>query len=1506
VNNPAETESGKHRNRLVYRLARFGIQFLVFLAFVALSAVLLRPLQQMMRSRMTEMRDELLSRAERYLDRRIEYGSLAPSLFGALDIRNIRIYAAGAEPVVTIERFRIAYRFWDLARGRILESIRSIHIDRPAIVLDLKRDTDLPGRFVPDGGSSGFDFRSEAMRNIAALIPENLLIRVRGGEFRIFAAGGSVRVEGLNFETRSGAGAFFFSGKWSARAELAGLLNRNLGAAMSGRIDGELSRDLNTGRMQLQIPVFSGDFFVLRPMTVNLSLTEHNLEILKINDRLPVDFSLNYDFETRRVSASFRAEDFSPRDMVSFTGSWRKHNPYLGVRSTGYAVIGHNSRGDAFYELDLSGSLDALALGGSTLGGSVHGDGASPGRFAFAVAGRGGRRSFEFSRCVVQLPRGELSYSGGLALDPLMPNGVFHVQDFSLGGDGGLTGDFVISSTGRTVEFFGESVSLGAVEFTALDGALVRENRGLSFSLSALRFRNIESYEDVQLSSLSLEGTFDQESRRLQGSLALDSFSVSDIVNSVRSLFSPASVPDPLRRIAGNVSITTEIFVSADSDHILYNAPRLVAVYAGNRTIYTLVSVSGTDRRFELSQGRVVWTGGSAETTGYADFSNPNDVAFSFQVSYRDMFYFLDGDYLDRRSLSVRGSYGLQAYVSATEYGGYSGYVEAASFPVPVAGQAMRLSFLVSLRYDDPQYWSVTVDHFDIQDMLTPVSSMSSLGISGEINEGGLVFPRVVFDDGQGPLNGRVIASWGEGFSRPSGELVIRNQGRAEIAQIRASYNGDTANINFSGTAVQLGRFLRNSYNTVFTGNGNIRWQSWDAYSAAINLDGLSAKLGDNTLAVAGSMAINQDEIALQGLRVEYNALELSFDQLSVDRRNSYASAAAQIRGSFMGRGLDMVFNTDLDFAPIDSWFNLPRALDVVSGALFVQNVRWEDIRSRQPLSFVFSRNLGQMSLLGGPEDMLRMQIAGDGAFYASLTNPAPFRGSVVGVITGKTIDVRTTNLYVDLGSLWKFIPKKEIINVPGGIADVSVEIRGSLVDPEFFGTVRVHGLRLSVPRFLRSDIEPVSATVTLEGNEMRFGPIPARAGGGAGTASGWFRFDRWAPTVFNIDIRVPDETPIPFGVDIVSIQADGDASGSLVLDMEDLVLRVNGDLTGNNTEINLDARQFSWQALELGEPVADSTIPVVADLRLATGPKVEFVYPSRDFPVVRANAEAGTVMRITSDRRTGRFTVEGDVAIRNGQIFYFQRSFYIKEGILSFNETNEQFDPRISARAETRDRTDEGPVAIAMIVDNSSLRSFTPRLESNPPLSQFEILSLLGQNVSGTPSEDPNESIRSMVLASGDFLTQFYAYRRVERLVRDFIHTDMFSIRTQVLQNIVIQSTGLRDPVDRNAGLGNYFDNTTVFLGKYFGPDVFGQAMLSFRYDENRTTFGDISRGSLTLGGGMSLEADLGVELHNPLFDIQVNFAPRRLENMFVDDLSFTLLWKRSIRNLSDLWKEP
>jgi hypothetical protein len=88
--------------------------------------------------------------------------------------------------------------------------------------------------------------------------------------------------------------------------------------------------------------------------------------------------------------------------------------------------------------------------------------------------------------------------------------------------------------------------------------------------------------------------------------------------------------------------------------------------------------------------------------------------------------------------------------------------------------------------------------------------------------------------------------------------------------------------------------------------------------------------------------------------------------------------------------------------------------------------------------------------------------------------------------------------------------------------------------------------------------------------------------------------------------------------------------------------------------------------------------------------------------------------------------------------------------------------------------------------------------------------------------------------------------------------------------------------PVDRNATVGNYFDNTTVFGGKYLGQDVFLQGMLSMRYDANKI-------------GGLTIEPDFGLALQSPLFGIRWNFVPTHRENWYVNDNSITLDFKWS-----------
>jgi len=198
------------------------------------------------------------------------------------------------------------------------------------------------------------------------------------------------------------------------------------------------------------------------------------------------------------------------------------------------------------------------------------------------------------------------------------------------------------------------------------------------------------------------------------------------------------------------------------------------------------------------------------------------------------------------------------------------------------------------------------------------------------------------------------------------------------------------------------------------------------------------------------------------------------------------------------------------------------------------------------------------------------------------------------------------------------------------------------------------------------------------------------------------------------------------------------------------------------------------------------------------------------------------------------------------------------------------------------------------MIVENQPLFSFEPRFEASPSLSQLEIYSLLGQNVNRSQDlENPELAQRflltsttdivTQIMATSDVFAQFVFLRRFERQVRDALGLDMFSVRTRFINNAVVtgvsgyRQTALEETTSNR--VGNFFDNSTVFVGKYIGQSMFIQGMLTMRYDEESFVF-----------GGLKFEPDIGIEFMSPFVNIRWDFFPYHPENWWVSDISFTL----------------
>ncbi|MDR2053737.1 MAG: translocation/assembly module TamB [Treponema sp.] len=1468
-----------------------AIHFLFFLVLAALSFFVLRPLRRTLEERMVSLRDYIITRGEEFLGLKIEYASIGPSLFGFLDIREIRILEDTGDPLssryplISVSRLRASYSLIGILKGDIPSSIRGIDLDKPQISLNarnMEKYRNIAAKLQGDGKNAG---RADETGGWSGLLPDTVLIRIRRGECAVRLEESSVSLRGLSFDARISDGKIDLKGKWIAGLSLNYLFNRSFALAMAGRLSGEYDLAVHKGDITLNIPSATGEYFTIGAVNFSVLLDKEGLDIKKIPDHSPYDLSLNYVFASGRISGEFRADNFSPREILVLSGSQEDYNRYLSLSITGSASFEMDGGGGFNYRADLSGNM---------------GQNFSPGPLAYAINGSGNEKRVHFNKLFLGFPHGSLGYSGGLEYGPLEPNGTLTVSDFSVSGDGALNGELAVSGSGERINIFSDGFSLGGVFLSALNLEFVRGARELGFGLSALRFRNVESWEDSGLSKISLTGALNYKPRELQASLEFDSYSLTDILEIMRPFTEIPALSAPVSSVIDDTSITTEVFITTDFSQISYNVPRLVIAYQGTRELVALISLSGTDRRFEISEGNIAWAGGGLNITGSTDFSDMDDISFSLRASWQEQTYYLDGFLVNRNSLNVTGSYGFSVYAGIGPFGGYSAYLRVDSLPIAINDQFARFSVSVSMQYDNPDSWYVNLDRFEVTDLATPVSLSSSLRISGIADQEGARFRDIYFNDGRGELRGNADFSW----SRPpetgvpryyTGNIRMETRQSGEYYEVSGAYANGKFDLTVEGEQMQLGRLLKNSLGATVSGEGYLEWASPEDWSATVVIGDLNAQNGDTQMVLSANASITPDEFSISYLHASYGTLEAEFPSLTISRVNTAAQTDARIWGTALGRSMEISFSAGAEFMPIDSWFEIDRALDSFKGLIHVEYARFDALENQEPFEVEFSRSSAGFALSGGPRNMIRAALEDDGGFFVTLSNPSPIRGTVTGALSSRTIDAQAPDLYIDLMSLWRVIPSNEIINCTGGFVNASISIRGPLGDPEFFGSARGNSIRLSVPLYLGAEIGPVPILVTLDGNEMHFGPVNAPCGNGYGEVTGSFLFDRWIPGTLNINIQAGADTPVPFAFDVLGVLAAGNTSGTLNIDLSNQILTVTGDLTGEDTEITLNTQEFA-QAGAVQED-SGAFIPVITDFTIKAGRKVEFLWPNSSAPILRANAAAGTVIRIESDSESGRFSMNGEVSLRSGEIFYIQRSFYIRSGTLSFNENEIQFNPRLTVRAEIRDRTDDGPVTISMIVENEPLMSFEARFESSPPLSQIDILSLLGQGLpTGESQQEEGEAMNLLLSSATDILSQFLGLRRVERAIRDFLGLDMFSFRTQIIPNAVSR---LRNPAGTGNTLGNYFgnylDNTAVFIGKYLGPDMFFQGMLTLRYNDVTDPSEGLYRmnnDGLTLGP-VILEPDIGIELHSPLFDIRWNITPVHPENLFINDTSFSLTWR-------------
>jgi len=338
-------------------------------------------------------------------------------------------------------------------------------------------------------------------------------------------------------------------------------------------------------------------------------------------------------------------------------------------------------------------------------------------------------------------------------------------------------------------------------------------------------------------------------------------------------------------------------------------------------------------------------------------------------------------------------------------------------------------------------------------------------------------------------------------------------------------------------------------------------------------------------------------------------------------------------------------------------------------------------------------------------------------------------------------------------------------------------------------------------------------------------------------------------------------------------VYTDGYATGAVRVRADESGVLVQGKALANACRIAL-------QREEPEPPEGPPGAPLSVELQLDMGRSVEFYWPAMNFPVLRAYARQGEKLDLRLDGDTGAFALLGNVEIRGGEIFYFDRSFYLKEGSIAFEESAAELDPWIKALAEVRERDINNQDITIYLEANNKLSQFSPRFYSVPSRPDVEILDMIGGTILNRFEE--TDFGTAAVMLTSDIIGQFGILSPFERAVRQVLRLDLFSMRTQFLQNVLL---GRIRGQDVDPSLFNPLDNTTLSLGKYLGTDLFLEAQIRFEAVK------DIDR----TAGNVRTEGELNLEWATPFFLLEWTFAPMHPENLFLSDNSIGISWKFS-----------
>ncbi|MDC7233441.1 MAG: translocation/assembly module TamB domain-containing protein [Spirochaetales bacterium] len=1431
-------------------------QLVLLILLVFLAVVSFRSVDQKIEEAAETLRAELIGTLESQYNIRLEYDSMSPSFLSSIQIRNIRVYTQNeTEPVLEIERLKLRHDLSGLLlRGDTV--VRSISVSGLSLDVDDQRD----GPFLQTLSSSG---GGGAVPGLDTIFTQYIRIRNWEASFNSSQFTASGKGDLISLRQQGEYARLTFDGKLNYQSSAAGaqLEYFTLDTALKGTVQ----NDLSAFSLDSDFRTIDTNLAVIASQRLNINYGNDQLRITKIKDTKP--FDLNFTLDDERIKVSLIAEEFSPARLISFKSDLAVINPWLESVMSGSAEFAVE-RNTGFISYDYEGNL------------TVDND-QLPFPVKISLDIKGDDLHINSEKLLISTPAGNANLVGQWVFQNGFPEGQIRLSNVKAGPYQTISGTLLL-------ENIDEYLSLRSRNLQLADGS----SPG---TLKALVYSNEQNYVFSVLSDLNPYNN-NRDRVMLDGSFSMDkgfnirsSFRLSDFQVAGLSPYLSPGLSNTLNTSLNDLLVQSEGSVSFSPGNLIVQLNRFQSFTPDGSRSLSLSGFYG-DRELDVHSLEFIWDNNYLLGSGTADFNN-QAVSIASNWNLNDNKYEINA--LQREGqLSVAGSHGLKIQLAGQGDSRLLGTMILEEAPVRWDGQDYLASLNLRGRYGQDN-WEVFLSDSSFRWMNSTLLQEPELSVTAFMAPGVVNIFSMDYADSFSRLNGEGSFFYDMERRVYNGSLALTEPGTGpdlERYDIFAAYSEGSLSLTTQLENARTERFsvlnMNGRVDSAITIQGTL---DDPVLEASVNAPGL--EMDKNPFALKGDIRLSSRKLELSNLNLQRNNLYLRRGLGVFDLKDgSLVFTASLANNGDEGEESDKLFSLESGFsikADTGMTFNFRNfevpELEDFSGRLRIHPVKWNGLTtfSSKTVDFTRKGSIFESVLLEDPEQFVRYDST-SGRIRGNLKQDFPVAMKMDGFINTEGIDLSLDDMVLSLNMINYVMPKDKaldnryVVFKKGSLMEGALQIGGTLDDPEFYGKLSSRDLFVLTP-YTESSIDETFIEATINNDFVETNEFFIPIGRGGIRAQGTMTMNGWGIKEYDLPISVEGTPGTPIAYNAYGLQGTGAVTGQF---------RFYGD----NKQGNFDGRvvldelvgSFGEKTVIAGRKrIRRNRYAFRLNLDIETGKNVIFVLPNPQVELVRATAEQGEVLNVTVDSMNKTLSMTGGISIRDGEIYYFDRTFEILEGSLTFNEDEETFNPFLNIEAEIDTSDSNGDeVTITLVYRNPVRDEFTPILRSNPSMPEDEIVALFGQSL--IPLDSSGEvDISNVLLATGGMVSQYGFVRPLEKSIKESLNLDTVTIRTEILENAIIDQLN-RESSTTDASttysMTKYLDDTSIYLGKFAGDSLYFSAGMVVDYDQ--------LYGLGSYFNGIQVVPDLTIEMRTPFFLVYWNYNKRNAFDFHNTDL--------------------